>query len=96
MNRSAYVLIDWYRCCSLSDSDAAGVIPLALLAPWRPFKDVFPTQKAPMDRCAPMCRDGYKWRNVVGALTPGLGHVESSSCWRKRDDQDYGQEELLR
>ena len=31
-----------------------------------------------------------------GALTPGLGHVESSSCWRKRDDQDYGQEELLR
>lgn len=30
------------------------------------------------------------------ALTPGLGHVESSSCWRKRDDQDYGQEELLR
>ncbi len=39
-------------------------------------------------------RDGA----VVGlrALTPGLGHVESSSCWRKRDDQDYGQEELLR
>ncbi len=33
---------------------------------------------------------------VLGALTPGLGHVESSSCWRKRDDQDYGQEELLR
>ncbi len=32
----------------------------------------------------------------VWALTPGLGHVESSSCWRKRDDQDYGQEELLR
>ena len=32
----------------------------------------------------------------AGALTPGLGHVESSSCWRKRDDQDYGQEELLR
>ena len=25
----------------------------------------FPTQKAPTDRCAPMCRDGYKWRNVV-------------------------------
>ena len=35
-------------------------------------------------------RQGYR------ALTPGLGHVESSSCWRKRDDQDYGQEELLR
>ena len=34
--------------------------------------------------------------NMPGALTPGLGHVESSSCWRKRDDQDYGQEELLR
>ncbi len=33
---------------------------------------------------------------VMRALTPGLGHVESSSCWRKRDDQDYGQEELLR
>ena len=32
----------------------------------------------------------------IWALTPGLGHVESSSCWRKRDDQDYGQEELLR
>lgn len=30
------------------------------------------------------------------ALTPGLGHVESSSGWRKRDDQDHGQEELLR
>ena len=28
-------------------------------------------------------------------LTPDLGHVESSSCWRKRDDQDHGQEELL-
>ena len=41
------------------------LIVLALLAPWRPFKDVFPTQKAPTDRCAPMCRDGYKWRNVV-------------------------------
>ncbi|WAL41110.1 DNA cytosine methyltransferase [Brevibacterium sp. BRM-1] len=40
---------------------------------------------------APGTRSGL-W----GALTPGLGHVESSSCWRKRDDQDYGQEELLR
>lgn len=35
-------------------------------------------------------------RMLYWALTPGLGHVESSSCWRKRDDQDYGQEELLR
>ena len=30
-----------------------------------------------------------------GALTPGCGHVESSMGWRKRDDQDHGQEELL-
>ena len=29
-------------------------------------------------------------------LTLDLGHVESSRCWRKRDDQDHGQEELLR
>ena len=32
----------------------------------------------------------------AGGLTLDLGHVESSRCWRKRDDQDHGQEELLR
>lgn len=33
---------------------------------------------------------------LTGGLTLDLGHVESSRCWRKRDDQDHGQEELLR
>lgn len=32
----------------------------------------------------------------LGGLALDLGHVESSRCWRKRDDQDHGQEELLR
>ena len=38
----------------------------------------------------------YMPRGPERTLTPDLGHVESSSCWRKRDDQDHGQEELLR
>lgn len=43
-------------------------------------------------------RQGFESSEGLRAwtLTPDLGHVESSSCWRKRDDQDHGQEELLR